>query len=253
MKKMLALTVLLALLCAACALAEGGEIFATPRMGGFVIQIPVAEGDEGWIADDMAQDDSVVKLVTAEVVEDTFVVRYEPVADGEIAVGVRHFNGVACDEVLIWELLVEDGIIQEATGETRVAAPDEAEQDPLLCGEWREEETQFTEMFIQKNPEAGWDVEIISPVSHGAYVMKANLRYDCELDAFVYGDGTFYEAPITDEDFADLGEPIVTGATGSLTLQGDGEDARLVWYNDQSPEERVAFARVGTDDGEEME
>lgn len=61
----------------------------------------------------MAQDDSIVKLYSAELVEDTFVVRYDPVGDGDVTVAVRHYTGIACDELYTFDLHVEGGAVTE--------------------------------------------------------------------------------------------------------------------------------------------
>ena len=169
MKKLIALlTTLALLLCGATALAEadpgaeGTKVNCEIVDGSFVIQIDNPEHDPGWTADDMAQDDTVVKLYDADLIEDTFVVRYDPAGDGDVTVGVRHFTGIACDEVYTFDLHVENGAVTESTGGSYTASPDEAEQDPFLSGEWTEKETQVTQMTISKNAERGWDVEIAS-------------------------------------------------------------------------------------------
>ena len=235
------------------ALAESAENPAIESQiveGSFVVQIPVEEGDEGWVADDMSQDPSVVTLYDADIIEGTFVARYDAVADGEVTVGIRHYDGIACDQAHTWDLRVADGAVQEVTGGSYTASPDEAEQDFFLSGEWAEEETQFTTLSIAKNEGKGWNITVCSPATHGAYILKANVYYDCELSEFVYNDGTFYDAPITDgEEEAELGVPIVTDATGNLAFVEDTDGSLLLsWYNDQSPETTVRFAWVSPDD-----
>ena len=245
MKKIITL-ILIALmsLVAVTALADGTSINCLVEEGSFIIQIDDPEGDLGWVADDMAQDDSVVKLYDADLIEDTFVVRYDPVGDGDVTVGVRHYTGIACDELHTFDLHVENGAVTESTGGSYAASPDPAEQDPFLIGEWLEKETQFTQMTIEKNPGgSGWDVEIASPLTHSAYIFKATIYYDCELDAFVYDKGKFWEAPITDDENVELGEAKIAGSTGSFTVSGIEEDPTLTWYSDVSPEERVVFER----------
>ena len=180
MKKLIAiLTTLALLLCGLTAFAEtdpaaeGTKVNCEIVDGSYVIQIDNPEGDTGWTADDMAQDDTVVKLYDADLIEDTFVVRYDPVGDGDVTVAVRHFTGSACDELYTFALHVENGAVTESTGGSYTASPDEAEQDPFISGEWTESETQTAQMTIIKNAERDWDVEIASPLTHGAYVFKA--------------------------------------------------------------------------------
>lgn len=245
MKKIITL-ILIALMSLAgvTALADGASINCLIEEGSFIIQIDDPEGDLGWVADDMAQDDSIVKLYDADLIEDTFVVRYDPVGDGDVTVGVRHYTGIACDELHTFDLHVENGAVTESTGGSYTASPDPAEQDPFLIGEWLEKETQFTQMTIEKNPGGrGWDVEIASPLTHGAYIFKATIDYDCELDAFVYDKGKFWEVPVTDDENAELGEAKIAGSTGSFTIGGTEENLTLTWYSDVSPEETVVFER----------
>lgn len=238
MKKTIAiLLTLVLLLCGTAALAEGDPAAEGTKInceiveGSYVIQIDVADGDTGWTADDMAQDDSVVKLYDADVIEGTFVVRYDPVGDGDMTVGVRHYTGIACDEAYTFDLHVENGAVTESTGGSHTASPDEADQDPFISGEWTESETQFAQMTISKNAERGWDVEIASPLTHGAYVFKATMYYDCELDSFVYDNGMFWDAPITDEANPEPGEAKIAGTSGSFSIAGDEQGVSLTWMD----------------------
>ena len=259
MKKIIAiLTALSLLLCSMAALAEsdpaaeGTKVNCEIVDGSYVIQIDVPDGDEGWTADDMAQDDSVVKLYDADLIEDTFVVRYDPVGDGDVTVGVRHFTGIACDEVYTFDLHVENGAVTESTGGSYAASPDEAEQDPFISGEWTESETQFTRMTISKNTERGWDVEIVSPLSHGAYVFKTTMYYDCELDSFVYDKGMFWDVPVTDEANPDLGEAKIDGTSGSFSIAGDEQGISLTWLDldERHGEITVVFEPAADSDAE---
>ena len=224
--------------------ADGTSINCLIENGSYIIQIDDPEGDLGWVADDMAQDDSVVRLYDADLIEDTFVVRYDPVGDGDVTVGVRHFSGIACDEVHTFDLHVENGAVTESTGGSFTASPDPTEQDPLIIGKWLEKDTQFTQMTIEKNPDGkAWDVEILSPLTHGAYIFKATIYYDCELDSFVYDKGKIWDVPITEEENPELGEAKIAGSTGSFTIGGTEEALTLTWYSDVNPEDRVVFEK----------
>ena len=232
--------------------AEAGlEVNTLIEDGSFVIQID-AEGDLGWIADDMAQDDSVVKLAFEDTLEGTYVARYEPVGDGDVTVGVRHYTGIACDHVLTWDLRVADGAVQEVTGGSDTVAVDEAEQDPFLTGEWLEAQTQFTQMTVEKNPERGWDVEIAAPMTHGAYIFKTTIYYDCDLKGFVYDKGKFWEWPSTDsEEEVELGEAKLAGTTGVFTFSEDDQEVYLAWYDDHDPEADIVVFERAADAAEE--
>ena len=259
-KKLFAALLIAALCLTGCALAEetvnsnGQEInYLIDEEGAFVIQIPAEGGVSGWIADDMEQDDTVVKLAYDDVLEDTHVVRYEPTGDGDVTVGIYHYIGIACDHYMTWDLHVEDGAVKEVTGGSDTVAPDDADLDTFLVGEWTEVDTQFTAMTIEKNPEKGWDVEIAAPLTHGAYIFKTTVQYDCELDSLVYDKGKFWEAPITDsEEEAELGEAKIAGTMGRFALVAeDGETLRLDWYDDQNESgETIVFEPVVASEGE---
>lgn len=251
MKKLIAILMVLALCCAGCAMAEATEAAEDAKVnslieeGSFIIQVET-DGDMGWMADDMAQDDSVVKLYDADTLDGTFVARYDATGDGDVTVCLRHYTGIACDEAFGWDLHVENGAVTEVTGGSHTKAPDDEEIDPTLVGHWLEDETQFTDMTIEKNPERGWDVEIASPLTHGAYIFKTTVYYDCDVDAFVYDKGKFWEVPITDsEEEADLGEAKVAGTTGRIAFVEDNGEVKLEWYDSERPDESVIFELAG--------
>ncbi len=238
MKKTLAIVLmcLMALLTSA-ALAEN-EILCEIQEDGYVIRIPVEENDEGWHADETA-DSAAVKLAGAEKQDGCFVVRYAPAADGAATVQVRHFYcAAACDQALTWDLLVKDGRIVECTGGSHTANPSEDEMDAFISGAWLEKETQFTKLTIVRNEDRGWDVEAVSPMTHGAYVFRATVFYDCAEGAFLYEKGTFFALPAEGED---LGEPTADGTAGSFTMEADGS---LVWRDDAG-DVPVAFEKQG--------
>ncbi len=244
MKKLFAMLLILAMAlscAAACAEAGGDQIECAIEDGGYVIRIADPSGDLGWIADDMAGDDSVVKLAGAEPEDGAFVVRYAPTGDGEASVRVMHYIGIACDRMYDWDLKVEDGAVTESTGGGCTVSPDAAEQDPYLSGEWLEYETQFSRMTIERNESGrGWDVEIASPLTHGAYVFKTTIYFDCALNCFLYDKGKFWDVPITDSDEeAPLGEAAVAGTTGSFTFVGDPGNPLLSWVDDQKQDEVI--------------
>ena len=86
-------------------------------------------------------------------------------------------------------------------------------------------------------------------MSHGAYLFRMTLHYDCELNAFMYDDGAVYELPITDGEDVALGEPTQQNLGGRLLLLTDENDQLLLsWYNQLTPDEpEIVFFRL---DGE---
>ena len=212
--------------------------------GSFIIQVD-AQGDLAWQADDMAQDPSVVQLYDADTLDGTFVVRYDPVGDGDVTVGVRHFSGAACDEVMTWDLHVEDGAVQEVTGGSYAVTVYDEKMDEALVGQWQEKDTQFTTLTIEKNPTRGYDVVVVSPVSHGAYVFKTSVLYDCEQNSLVYDKGKFWDIDGEYDGTTELGEAKLAGTMGRFAFEGDDENPVLDWYDADGQQEDILFERAG--------
>ena len=246
MKKLFVIILAAMLLLCAAALAEEptsgikGEIVD----GSYVIRIPDENGDLGWLADDMAQDDFVVKLAKAELEGNEFVVQYDPTGDGEVSVGVRHYIGIACNEYHTWDLSVKDGKVTEVTGGSYTASPDPETFDPYLIGEY-ESADGMAGMTVTKN-EGGraWDVDMSGALTHGGYVFKTTIYYDCELDRFVYDKGKTWNVEITDSGEAtELGEATVAGQTGAFYFTGDPADMILTWLRDEDSMNTIDFQR----------
>lgn len=125
---------------------------------------------------------------------------------------------------------------------------DEEIIDLILCGEWLEYETQFTQMTIEKNPVAGWDVEIASPLTHGAYIFKTTIQYDADQQCFTYDKGKFWDVPITEEESPALGEAVIAGTIGTFIFAGD--DLILTWADDSRPGQEVRFERADAGEAE---
>ena len=211
--------------------------------GCYVLTVRADETGE-WRADEMAQDDSVVRLAEAGTQDGVFTARYEPTGDGEVAVGLRHYNEYrVCDKMHTFDLLVKDGKVQEVTGGSFTASPDEGDLDPQFSGKWLETETQITALNVMKNPEGGWDVEISSPLTHGAWVIRGRAYYDCDYNALIYADGTQYDLIPGEETQEREAE---AGLWGTLQLCPAGDDLQLSWYQTgRSAEEgTVTFERA---------
>ena len=242
---------------AAAAEAAGEEVEGTQEAaapitgeieedGSYVIRIPVEEDDLGWAADEESTDSVVVELESENIEDGNYVVRYKPVADGVGTVTLRHFGRVTCDQMHTFDLKVEDGKVTESVGGSFTASPAEEELDPYILGEWVEPEKQLDLLTITKNEEEGWNMEIVSASGPEQVVVLGTLFYDCELDEFIYPDGEFYQTTISDSEDTDLGEPMITDASGAIRFEADGEDLKLGWYSwleEQNPEP-VLFERV---------
>ena len=222
--------------------------------GSYILRAVLPEDETGeWMAGVMNENDPAVKLNYAKTENGVFEARFDPAADGEATVLFSHMNGIACDRAHTFDLLVKDGQIREVTGGSYAASPTYAELKEYFTGEWREKDTQFTQMTISEGDEGALRAEIISPMTHGAYLISMSLRYDCLLDAFVYDDGAAYDLPITESDEFVPGDPIRKDLAGSLTLNADENGhAVLIWHSLVTPEEPdiVFIFMGGTEAGE---
>lgn len=243
----LLLITLLLLTCALAGAEEAQIITSSIDDGVYFIRIPLKTEDEDWRADELAEAEGLtLKLVSAQAADGCFEARYAAEGEGTATVSLRRFEGAACVELHTWDLKAENGKIVESVGGSFTASPSDEELEAALAGEWLEAETQFTRLSIERNPEGGFDVELSSPISHAAYILRARAFMDCEQNALVWVDGARWNAPLTDAELADPGEPLETGLTGSLTLGADEDALLLVWPADQNPEGReIAFAAAG--------
>ena len=246
MKKLFLMILAALFLLPALAMAEDAEAVTHVNSfideGSFVIQIEVPDGDLGWQAADMSQDDSVVVLAYSDVLEDTFVARYDAVGDGDMTVCVRHMNSLACDKALTWDLHVQDGAVQEVLSGSHTESPDEMEQDPYISGEWLVNDDIMAGLTIAKNDGQGWSLQIATAYPN-VCVFQADMAYDCELDKFVYSNGTVYQSEITESPEIVLGEVLETDVCGTLGFVEVNGELRLEWYNELSPEETAIFYR----------
>lgn len=153
--------------------------------------------------------------------------------------------------ILTFVLLISVGGLAEDGGSLFAGFSNEDLED-WLCGEWLEKDTQFAQMYIEPDDAGGWDAEIFSPLTHGAYVFKASVSLDEDLGILTYDDGCFWQVPITDYDDEELGDPTISGSSGSFACAGQAvRDATLTWYDVQSPEEKVVFMPAEAFDLEE--
>ena len=254
MNRIFAMIVALALCLTGWALAEEAKVTNVNSLleeGSFIVQIDVSDGDEGWVADDMAQDDSIVKLYDADIIENTFVARYDAVSDGDVTVGVRHMENGACDRYLTWDLRVKDGAVAEVTGGSSASSPDEMSQDPLLSGEWLVNDEVMAGLTIEKNEGKGWAMQIAMAYPK-TQVLRANLFFDCEQDQFVYNDGIFYQSEITNSPEIVIGDEISKDAIGVIKfVTAENGETKLGWY-DAATGLEATFRRLEDNDGEPM-
>ena len=245
--------VLMLVLFAAVCLSASAEEAQAPRAdcsledGLLVVRIvPDAEDAGVWEAAAMDEDaDHSVVLQSSDTSEGRAVFTFAPAIDGWDDVEIVHTVNAVCDEFYHFLVEVQDGAFSdEAPYMEHVMSPDKTILIPYMAGEWREAETQFHTMEIADGEGAAWNVEIVSPVSHGAYRFTATACYDCTLDALVFTDGIMYDLPADGEEPA---APAREGLAGCLYLEVAAEaDGKLLllWKNPVT-EEEVCFARSG--------
>ncbi len=245
---LLALTLALTALCG-LSLAQdagqadivGNEFTGSLEDGGYVLRIPLTGKADEWQPE--APETGAVRLTSVREEDGALVVRYDAFEDGTKTVSLAHFAGIACDRLHLLDLKVEDGKITEITGGSFTAAPSDEELAPELSGDWLEAKTQFSVLTLTQNEQGGFDAVVVSPLTHGAFVLKATVYYDCLTDSLIYDNGSLYEVPITAEENPDLGEPEATGLSGSFTLIPANENEFGLKWVSEIPEQEVLFVR----------
>ena len=130
-------------------------------------------------------------------------------------------------------------------GAAAAGAADYAEAD--LTGEWLQEETQWESLFAARNPDGGWDIEILSPVTHAAAVFLGRFVFDGGEEAFICRDGRLYEAPITDDETeSGLGKLISEKLHARIVPEAgeNGDELRLAAYTGMHDFSPVVFVRA---------
>lgn len=229
-------------------LAENAESLSDPIQGEiqdgiYVLRVLHASDASGkWRADSTAQDESVIRLSSAQIDGGDYVARYSPTGDGTATIALRHYNEHACDQVHGFDLLVRDGQIREVTGGYVLLSPLDSDLDPILSGTWLEDSTQFTTLTLSMRENGGWDGEITSPMTHGAYTWKATLYFECDPEGLVYRDAC---ATHLLPDSSEPGSPMSTGSSGTLQYATDASgDIALLWPAQDNPEHRdILFVR----------
>ena len=200
--------------------------------GSYLIRIPVRPGEAGeWAASDTQAEGTPALLAESGMDHGFFNARYVPANDGSMAIVLRHYTGIACDQMHTYDLVVKDGKIADVTGGSITYTTPDDDLDPYLSGAWMEKDTQFTTMDIARDAFRGWNVTITSPMTHGAYVFTAHAEYDCELEALVYADGARYDMPAGYDGVSALTDPAETGLTGRLDLSEAKDSIGLTWHD----------------------
>lgn|GEM_PF-2339360 len=237
MKIILAAAAVLTLLCCAAAARETAAIRGGIEEGDYVLRIPVAPEDAAaWLADDPQGEPVTLRGIRMEGGE--LVIAYAPVNEGECTVYLRHMAEGVCDRMHGFDLTVGPDSAIEVTGGSYAAAPDPDDLDPYLPGEWLQEENQFTVMDIVRDGDC-WTVEIVSPMTQEARMLRATMRYDCDAEALVYHDGVMYDLPDTEN-------PVASDLSGRLEWLGTEEAPQLAWisWDGAGDDREIVFDRA---------
>ena len=87
-------------------------------------------------------------------------------------------------------------------------------------------------MEITRDPYQGWNVEIVSPMTHGAYVFRATACYDCDQNCLVYRDGTFWSLSA---ETGEADQVLTSGTEGHFDLLENeaAQSLKLKWVSGQ--------------------
>ncbi|MBQ3705365.1 MAG: hypothetical protein II888_02815 [Clostridia bacterium] len=117
------------------------------------------------------------------------------------------------------------------------AVGEDSDGNPFFSGEWLEKDTQFTVLDVTRKISGGWEIELTSPVSHGAWVIRGTAFFDSGRDAFVYSDGVKRNLPEQE------GDQEQTGLQGTLRLTGTEDSLQVVWCEEPEGNE-IIFERA---------
>ncbi len=227
----------LAVSAAAAEEADTSPVFTGEYDGGeYVVRIPLS-GTDAWTFGFTDGEQTAVEVAAAEQTDGCLVIRLAPAADGEATLVLGHMADGVCDGLHTVDVRVENGSI-EATGGSFTAAPSVYELLFVLAGEWLEEDTQFTSLQIEWSVDGGLALTFVSPMTHGEYVLRATARYDCVMDALVYGNGARFD--LTAEGTASE-TPAEEGLAGFVTFAGTDEAPQLVWHDGET---EIVFERA---------
>ncbi len=231
-KQIIALMLALLTLTAAfyaCAEGAGSSIEGSIADGAYTMTFPPVIG--AWEASVSEEGALTIASETLDESGHYTVTVAAAVENGAGTLTVARRVGPVRIEAHTADLTVENGAVTELTGGSHTVASPEDDLAEVLVGEWNTDpENNLLVMTIARGAEGGFDVEIVSAVSHGALLWKMTVYEDCVDDALVYVGGTLYNAPITDTETTDVGEPIREGLSGSFKL-GVREDGTpfLTW------------------------
>ena len=178
--------------------------------------------------------------------------------EGETAddyIRIVHTDGFVVDEYMDFDIHVEDGKITEHTGGSHALPTSDKDFEPVVSGDWEAEDGSPVFLSLSLNPEGGFD----GVVSDGGgrdgstelYTFTA--EYDVIAEAFLYRNGSFKAARITDgseteaEEPADETEEAADGGSGLIAFDPASEtpeDLKLIFHDPGYTDEDITFVRA---------
>ena len=171
---------------------------------------------------------------------------------GDDYIRIAHTNGFVVDQYMDFDIRIEDGKITENTGGSHALPTTDAEFDTVISGDWQAEDGSNVFLTLSLNPEGGFD-GVVSDGSGKDGVTQLytfTAEYDAISGAFMYRNGSFEAAQITDGSEPETEEPAETAegeGTGLIAFDpaSEGiENLKLIFHDLGYTEEDIVFARA---------
>ena len=171
---------------------------------------------------------------------------------GDDYIRIAHTNGFAVDQYMDFNIRIENGKITEHTGGGHALPTTDEEMDPIISGDWEAEDGSNVFLTLSLNPEGGFD-GVVSDGSGRDGVTQLytfTAEFDVISNAFIYQNGGFHAAQITDgsepetEEPAEAAEGTSTGLIGFDPMSESPEDLKLILHDLNYAEEDITFVRA---------
>lgn len=174
--------------------------------------------------------------------------------EGETAddyIRIVHTNGFAVDEYMDFNIRIEDGKITEHTGGSHAMPTSDEEFASFISGDWEAEDGSNVFLSLSLNPAGGFDGIVSDAGGRNGLIdlYKFTAEYDVISEAFIYQNGGFHTAQITDGSEPETDEPAETAeGTGTGLIAFDPasespEDMKLLFHDPAYAEEDIIFVR----------
>ena len=171
---------------------------------------------------------------------------------GEDYIRIVHTNGFSVDEYMDFNIRIEDGEITEHTGGSHALPTTDQEFASVLSGAWEAEDGSNVFLSLSLNPAGGFDGVVSDAGGRDGMTELYSFRaeYDVIAEAFIYQNGAFTAAKITDgsetesEDAAGDTEGAGNGLIAFDPASESPEDLKLIFHDLAYAEEDIIFVRA---------